>query len=241
MFGQYHPQFLLTRPLPQSQRFAAEITSRFADTRIEISPLMQAVAMVAQPLHGPFDAVIFTSETGVEFGSVISDLPKSAFCVGDRTTEAALAMGFDAVSAQGDWRDLVSLIKHKSQARRLLYLHALEAAVDLQNTLISAGLETISQAVYRQDPLDLTAQAQELLAGDKPVIVPLFSARSAQLFAAQLQTVRANAPIFAVVLSAQVADAISFPAQWVQISERPNSAEMLNAIALALQAREQSS
>jgi uroporphyrinogen-III synthase len=44
--------------------------------------------------------------------------------------------------------------------------------------------------VYRQEPLDLTEEAQQLLNRGDPVVVPLFSARTARLFFSQITATR---------------------------------------------------
>ena len=56
---------------------------------------------------GPFDAVIFTSETAVAAAAGLQGLPRVAFTVGDRTAAAAKAAGFVTHSASGDAEALV--------------------------------------------------------------------------------------------------------------------------------------
>jgi len=108
-------------------------------------------------------------------------------------------------------------------------LHAAEAATDLPNALNKAGLETVSIQVYCQNPQPLTPQAVQILRQDGPVILPLFSARSAALFFAEYTRIQATAPIFAVALSAQVSGGIS--AARLQIAARPDAQAMVDAVA----------
>jgi uroporphyrinogen-III synthase len=111
----------------------------------------------------------------------------------------------------------------------LLFLHAEEAALDLPDALNKAGLETVSIQVYRQKSQPLTPQAVQILCQDGPVILPLFSARSAALFLAEYTKIQATAPIYAAALSAQVASGIS--AAHMQIAARPDARAMVDAVA----------
>jgi uroporphyrinogen-III synthase len=224
MMRQSHAPIMLTRPLPQSQRFAEQLAD--LGRAIIMSPLMAAQMMPAPRPEGDFSAVIFTSETAVL--AQMHDLPKRAYCVGKRTADVAGAAGFTAQSAGGDWRDLYALILGDQPKGRLLFLHAAEAATDLPNALNTAGLETVSIQIYRQNPQPLTPQAMQILRQDGPVIVPLFSARSAALFFAEYTRIQATAPIFAVALSAQVSGGIS--AAHLQIAARPDARAMVDAV-----------
>lgn len=225
MMRQSHAPILLTRPQPQSQRFADQLAG--LGRQIVISPLMAAEVMNAPRPIGDFAAVIFTSETAVSVP--MQNLPKRAYCVGKRTATVARAAGFDAQSADGDWRKLYDLILRDHPAGRLLFLHAAEAARDLPNALNKAGLETVSVPVYCQNPQPLTAQAVQFLQTDSPVILPLFSARSAKLFFAEYGRIQATAPTFIAALSVQVAQGIT--AARLHIAARPDGPAMVDAVA----------
>lgn len=225
MMRQSHAPILLTRPLPQSQRFAQQLAG--LARQVVISPLMAVEILPASRPAGDFAAVIFTSETAVL--TQMPDLPKRAYCVGKRTATVARAAGFSAQSADGDWRKLYDLILRDHPGGRLLFLHAAEAARDLPNALNSAGLETFSVQVYRQNPQALTADAVAILRQDSPIILPLFSARSAKLFFAEYARIQGTAPIFIAALSAQVAEGIT--AAQLHTAARPDGQAMVEAVA----------
>ncbi len=224
MMRQSHAPIVLTRPLPQSQRFADQLAG--LGRQIVLSPLMAVQMLPAPRPSGAFAAVIFTSETAVL--AQMQDLPKRAYCVGKRTADVARAAGFTTRSAQGDWRALCDLILADPPQGRLLFLHAAEAAQDLPNALNLAGSETVSVQVYRQNAQALTEQATQILCQDSPVIVPLFSARSAVLFDNEYKRIAATAPIFAAALSAQVAAHIV--AAQLRIAARPDARAMVDAV-----------
>ncbi len=87
---------LLTRPAAQNARFAAQVTARFGPgVRFVDSPLLAPRFLDPTLPAGPFDAVVFTSETGVAgYRRLTAEQALPAWCVGPRTAEAARAAGF---------------------------------------------------------------------------------------------------------------------------------------------------
>lgn len=228
MARQSQPTILLTRPLAQSQRFADQIGSAL------ISPLMKPEFLSPRLPLGDFAAVVLTSETGAEAAGRISAaggvLPKQAFCVGNRTANAARVAGFAAISAAGAADDLLAHIISAAPVGRLLLLRGQDSAGDLEQRLILAGIETVSQIIYRQIAQNLTDEAIAVLQRPSPVILPIFSPRSAQLLAAELRRVAAKAPIWLAALSAAVPEAFDFPTVFIEIAIRPESAAMQVAV-----------
>ncbi len=227
---------LLTRPMAQSQAFAASLAARFGQAvRPVISPLMVPVFLTPKLPDGPFAGVIFTSATGVEV-SMAFDLPKRAFCVGAQTAARARAAGFQAVSANGDAAALVAAILADPPHGRLLHLRGEDARGDIAETLTSAGTETVSAVVYRQDPQPLTDEALTILALDGAVIVPLFSPRSALLFRAALPPDR-KASLWMAGISGAVAETVDGVAQRLEIARKPDADAMLDAVAALVEIR----
>lgn len=220
--------FLLTRPAWQGMRFAAALRRRFPDVEVVESPLLSPVLMQPDLPGGLFDAVVFTSETGVaSAGPYRGRLPRLAFCVGDRTAQAAREAGFDARSAAGDADALVALLVHL-RLGRLIHLQGQDSRGDVALRLNAAGVETFGVVTYRQEAQPLTAQAQTLLRGSMPVLAPVFSPRTARLLSQAAQDARA--PIWLAALSEAVAEAARMPTQRCIVAARPNADAMLAAI-----------
>ena len=224
---------LLTRPEAAGDRFAAELTARFGKgLRIVTSPLL-APRFLAPALPQDAAAVVLTSETGVTAALRLRDggqhLPARAFCVGDRTAEAARAAGFDAVSAKGDADALVALILADGSAGPFLHLHGAETRGDVVGRLQAAGLRAAGAVVYDQRPCPLADAARSLLDGQGPVLVPLFSPRTAALFA---ETAPHRAALWVAALSPAVASALgNLSVARLVTASRPDAAAMLAAIA----------
>lgn len=219
--------------MDQSLRFRGEVVARFGALSCVISPILQPRFLPIMPIDPATTAVIFTSQTGVAAAVAAGLTPaggfiKIAYCVGARTALAAREAGFVANDAQGDWRDLVKLITRLHGAGPLCFLSATEAAPDLQVALKKAGHHVQRLNVYTQDTRALNAQAIGLLQGTAPVLLPLFSARSAQVFCTLAPST--CAPIWIAALSAKVAQAFTLPFVHAVMAARPNSAALLDAM-----------
>ena len=234
MMKQSRPTILLTRPLPQSERFAREIAAQIGHVPVMISPLFQA-RFLQQPPRAAQGAVIFTSETGVAAavagGHVRAD--QIAYCVGSRTAQAAAQAGLNPLDAKGDWRDLALLIQSHCPRGPVTFFCAQDAPIHLEAALAGAGYVVARVEVYTQDILDLSAAARKVLRGDAPVILPLFSPKSAQVLAQHIP--QKLAPLWLACISAACLS--SFDAEYARsaIAHRPNAAALLDAIGNLLQ------
>ncbi|SFR34072.1 uroporphyrinogen-III synthase [Litoreibacter janthinus] len=209
---------LLTRPLAASERFAAELRAP-----VVISPLMETVWIETAPLTAPPDAVAFTSQNGVEGFIRCQSWRGTAYCVGDRTAQAAKEAGFDAESAEGDIADLTALLAKRAPGAALVHARGRHVAGEL-------GVRAVPLVVYEQRVMALTPEARKLLSAKDKVILPLFSPRSATLFAKQL-TGAEQAQLVLVAMSEAVAQACTDSGMPVAcIADAPDAASMKLAI-----------
>ncbi|WP_413687547.1 uroporphyrinogen-III synthase [Rhodobacter sp. Har01] len=185
---------------------------------------------------GPFGAVILSSETGVRAAARLRDagqpLPGRAFCVGDRTAEVARASGFDAISAGGAVENLAALILSRPDEGPLLWLRGQDRAGDLLSLL--PGRQVAEAVVYAQKECLPTAEAMAVIAAPGPVVVPLFSPRTARLFVQALPETR-SATLLPVAMSGNVAAALPPDlARLAVVAERPDAPAMIAAISRAI-------
>lgn len=226
MVRQSQPRFLLTRPQPQSARFARDLVGE-----VVISPLMRTEVIPVTLPDTPFAAVVFTSETGVAAAQALGlALPRLAYCVGARTALAAQGLGLEVKSADGDMVQLAALIRQERPDAPLLILRAEQVAGDLAADLNSAGLETFSAVIYRQNACPLNAEAVALLQQEVTVGVPLFSARSAQLFVAEYLRIGGVARLLIAAMSPAVVAALELSPQDIEVAAQPDAASMLAAL-----------
>jgi uroporphyrinogen-III synthase len=198
------PVVLLTRPTVQSARFADILRARVPELKIVTSPLIAPVLLSPIMPLKPWKAIILSSETGAEAaGRIKATLPDLAFCVGDRTAQAARAAGFVTRSADGDAEALLTLIL-SHPIGPLLHLRGREARGDLAKRLSANGIETDEAVIYAQEEQPLTDEAIALLQGATPVLAPVFSPRSAEILAAECRRTMASAPMTLLGMSAAV-------------------------------------
>ncbi|WP_413874696.1 uroporphyrinogen-III synthase [Albidovulum sp.] len=231
------PALLLTRPEAQSRRFAALFRARFgADWPVVLSPLTEIAFLPGDlPAELPPD-IVFTSENAVAaFSRLSRDRHATAWCVGTRTEAAARAAGFTTRRGPGDWTGLARLLIEAGGVRRVFHPRGVHAAGDLPGTLGSAGIETVSIPIYDQRELLPTAEALRLMQASRPILLPLFSPRSARLAARAFAAAKAPLRIAAISGAADAA-ALGLPATVRIIAARPDGDAMLDALAALIDA-----
>jgi uroporphyrinogen-III synthase len=222
---------LLTRPRPQGLRFARQLRASLDQPfRITQSPLIQPIFLHPALPKVRFHAVIFTSETGAAAATSYTGLPKLAYCVGDQTAAAARRAGFFTQSAAGDAEALLHMILQTSPNQPLLHICGTDTRGDVAGRLNKARIETHVLTAYTQEPAPLTTQAARILAGIAPVIVPLFSPRTVQIFAAAAEQIT-TAPLYIVALSAAVAQALGgLHVARLETAAQPTAEAMIAAV-----------
>ncbi|WP_011457194.1 uroporphyrinogen-III synthase [Jannaschia sp. CCS1] len=192
------PTLLLTRPRPASERFARGLEG--AD--IIIAPLMEIVGTGAEIDLAGVHGLILTSQAAVPF---VPQTTLPAYCVGARTTAVARGAGISADFVGEDADALVQALAARRPDGPLLHLHGTHTRGDIARRLSAHGITVQSLTLY--DQRDCPPDPAFYDAITRPdLIVPLFSPRSAILFAAASQTLRDDTVLLA--LSPAVAHAL---------------------------------
>ncbi|MDG4650535.1 uroporphyrinogen-III synthase [Roseibacterium sp. SDUM158017] len=226
------PTFLLTRPRAASEAFALELAARWPDARIVVAPLMEIVPLDPPPGLAAAAGLIFTSANAV--AQAEPGLGRPAWCVGARTAEAARAAGFDARMAGETADELVDALSGVRPDGLVVHLHGRHRRGHVAERLSAAGLRVEGAAVYDQRPVAPDSLLLDALAAEV-LCVPLFSPRSAELFAAAAGPVLGDGlreGIGFVALSEAVRDAL--PATWRKaavVAPRPDAEAVLERIA----------
>lgn len=216
---------LITRPEPGAQDFADALRVHLGGgIPIILSPMQQNVSSGALPDLDKFSGLVFTSRTAVQVFAGLTDrrdLP--AYCVGDATAAAAQAAGLKAQSASGDADALVDMLRTGNVKGPLLHLRGTHSRGE-----VAIRLGASQAIIYSQKPQSLTAEAQAALSRESPVILPLFSPRSAQLF---FSGALPHAPLFVAVISEATAQMVPpGAARRMVLAERPDARAMLRAV-----------
>jgi uroporphyrinogen-III synthase len=146
-------RLVLTRPKQDSERSAVPLRARGHD--VLIAPLMR-IETIAADLDRHCGAIVVTSANAIAAVAAHEArdglIPLPVYAVGERTANAARAVGFaDVTSADGDLRDLVRLISTLPSVSetRLLYLAGENRAGDLVGDLAAHGIAVEMALVYR--------------------------------------------------------------------------------------------
>jgi uroporphyrinogen-III synthase len=239
MGAQSRPAILLTRPAPAARRFARSLRHALGPgLRVCIAPLI-----TPRPIHAPVPRllaaptqplIVFTAEEGV--AGFVRNWPVAglrALCVGPRTTAVARAAGFDATAVPGGTAQALLDMLLIADPQPVVVIRGREAAHDLAAGLTAAGRSAEAATVYAQEAQPLGARAQALLHGSAPVVVPVFSARSAALLTRAASG--ASAPLWlAAIGPAAVTAATPLAPARVQIAPTPDAAGMRAAVAVLM-------
>lgn len=222
---------LLTRPQAQSARFAQAFAARFgADFPVVISPLQEIVPNDTKIALDGITGLIFSSENGVEsFANHSRGRRFSAYCVGERTAQAARKRGLDVRFVAANADALVAEVGAHRPGGRLLHLRGKHARGAVAERLEEAGQACGAAVIYDQIRQKPSQSAQETLAGKGAVLTPLFSPRSAVLFTEVAQGT--PAPLFLATMSAAVTQAWNGPEPCaLEQAETPGATAMLDAL-----------
>ena len=224
---------LLTRPRVASERFASEVQSALGPVgEICISPLIDIVPLPLPDEVRNGKVFAFTSENAARvFSNTASGKGRRAYCVGQRTAQAARAAGFETLQAGGDVAALTQVIRADAPSDPVLHLGGRHQSGDLAGALTQSGLRAKRHVIYDQEERPFSAAAHALLNGDGDVVAPVFSPRTARIFRGAMPPQCAR--IHLVALSRAVAEAwgANTGQGSVTIARDPTSAAMIAAMA----------
>lgn len=223
---------LVTRPQAEGEAFATALAARFgARVRPVVAPLIAPRYLTPPIADHNYAAVMFTSAHAVEGARRLGiRLPSLAWCVGRKTASVATAAGFQARSADRDADALAKAVLADPPNGRILYLRGVDTHHNILEMLNDSGISVDVAIVYVQEPQPLTAEALALLHSPGPVLVPLFSPRTATLFRAGLPLDTA-AQLHIAAMSPAVARAVGdLPRAALTIARHPDAPAMLDAV-----------
>lgn len=226
--GLVHDQILLmTRPRRDAERFVAGLAPELLKgVRVLYAPLLEIVRTAPNPDLTGMAGVIFSSGNAVALMSDGGGAP--CFCVGARTAAKAREKGFRVDVTARDAQDLVTRMIALEPAAPLVHISGAHRRGDIAHHLSQAGITTQVAEIYDQRLLPLSSEGQTALAGDLPVILPLFSPRTAVHLADQILPARGTT---AIALSSTVAAALGDAVfRDIQIAAQPTGKDMVVAI-----------
>ena len=216
---------LLTRPAPSSAEFLAACEARLG-RRIPYvqSPLIEIRALSVP--SGGAETVVLTSGNAVRvLGNWLKG--RRVATVGQNTAALAQQAGADAVALGETGQELLENAGKIDGP--VLVCRGVHARLDLAAELENRGVPAREAIVYDQVARNLTDEAKSLLTGDRPVVAPVFSPRSAAL----LSDHAISAPLTILAISSATAEAWKGDAD-IRIAESPTAEAMSRLVAVTL-------
>lgn len=215
---------LLTRPTEASRDVQERLRADGISLPVVISPILR-IEFCEVDTPSDMAGAIFTSKNGV---AAVSGQNMPAWCVGWATAEIAEAKGWRTIAAEGEAQSLLRRILADAPEGKLVHFRGEHMRVDVAAQLREKGLDAVDIVAYRQEAEPLEQEARALLEREKPVILPLFSPRSAA------QVAKAGpfrAPLWIVAISEAVArEAEPLGAQKMIVTDQPDGEMMIAAI-----------
>ena len=126
--------------------------------------------------------LLITSANAVAYlpaALVGSKLP--TFCVGEATTRVALKQGLMAQHLAATAEDLYNVLSGGFLEGPLLHLRGTHTTLDFEAYFRDTLIEVQNLIIYQQSAQDLKPATYTLLRGMVPIVLPIFSLRSAEL------------------------------------------------------------
>ncbi len=173
--------------------------------------------------------LIFSSANAVNAAKSLNvDRNLPAFCVGPVTSAAATQVGWSARMVGATAEELVASLLQLRPESPLLHLRGEHSRGNVAQRLTELGLTTHERPVYQQHLLPLTPRAEEAAAGNRPVIAPIFSPRTARQFADMWC---GSAPLWLAAISEATAEPLrTLTYRRMRIANEPSPEKMTEAV-----------
>lgn len=182
------PRLLLTRPRDSAQADAGALRALGWHGQIVIAPLQDiTLRAVAPEVIRQARSLVATSQHAIAvLAQAGAARDVALWCVGPRTLAAAQAAGFTHLrgGTGADAEALLAQLLAEGTEDPIVHVHGDHLAIDLAARLRAAGHDARGVAGYGQQALALSDAGRACLMAAGDVVVPLYSPRSARLFAA---------------------------------------------------------
>lgn len=226
------PILVMTRPTAEARRFVADCEKALGGRiTVVFAPVMDIRPVAATVDAACYAGFILTSANGAQNAPELAGKP--VYCVGEKTAAAARARGARIALVAKDADDLVARTIAAPPPAPLLHLRGEHARGQVAERLTRAGIRTEEAIVYAQAEVSLTAEAKAAIMGDEPVVLPIFSPRSAHLAGAAVD--RPGKALHVIVISQAVAQAWAAETGGLaEVCDAPTGEEMLQRTIAAL-------
>ena len=177
---------LLTRPLGGNERFCLKIKHLLYSCEILDNPIQKIDFLPSLSKVNKNSVLIFTSANGLRVAKKHNLINKKCFVVGANTKKIAVSFGYDVLGFSKDQENLLKLIKSKKPTESMVHIRGKHTVGNLCNALKRNQFSCLDIIGYNQEPLKIKKQNLQKIHSGRPVILPIFSSRSAELLQSNL-------------------------------------------------------
>ena len=177
---------LLTRPLDGNERFCLKIKHLLYSCEILDNPIQKIDFLPSLSKVNKNSVLIFTSANGLRAAKKHNLINKKCFVVGSNTKKIAASFGYDVLGFSKDQENLLNLIKSKKPTESMVHIRGKHTVGNLCDALKRNQFSCLDIIGYNQEPLKIKKQNLQKIHSGRPVILPIFSSRSAELLQSNL-------------------------------------------------------
>ena len=177
---------LLTRPLDGNERFCLKIKHLLYSCEILDNPIQRIDFLPSLSKVNKNSVLIFTSANGLRAAKKNNLSNKKCFVVGANTKKIAVSFGYDVLGFSKDQENLLKLIKSKKPTESMVHIRGKHTVGNLCDALKRNQFSCLDIIGYNQEPLKIKKQNLQKIHSGRPVILPIFSSRSAELLQSNL-------------------------------------------------------
>ena len=177
---------LLTRPLGGNERFCLKIKHLLYSCEILDNPIQRIDFLPSLSKINKNSVLIFTSANGLRAAKKHNLINKKCFVVGANTKKIAVSFGYDVLGFSKDQENLLKLIKSKKPTESMVHIRGKHTVGNLCDALKRNQFSCLDIIGYNQEPLKIKKQNLQKIHSGRPVILPIFSSRSAELLQSNL-------------------------------------------------------
>ena len=225
------PILMVTRPIESAQGFVKAVKSQAKSPFQTVNSPALRIDPIDVPEIGQVDTLVLTSSNGVKRAAEIGLCPVECFCVGEKTTKLAQNLGLGAKLAGHDAEALVQTLMEVRPSGQIVHLSGQHTRGAVVERLKSVGLNARRVIAYHQKILEPTAEAKGAFMGTIPVVLPMFSPRSAALVIKQ----PINAPLHVIAMSDAVREVLPQGfGSTIKVVDHPDEDHMVSSTAQVL-------
>jgi uroporphyrinogen-III synthase len=172
---------LLTRPLDGNERFCSKIKHLLYKCEILDSPIQKIEFLPGLSKVNKDAVLIFTSVNGLRAVEKHNLTNNRCFVVGKNTKKIAVNFGYEVLGCSKDQENLLKLIKSKKPKESMVHIRGKHTVGNLCYSLKKREFSCLEIIGYNQEPLKIKKQNLQKIQSGRPVILPIFSSRSAKL------------------------------------------------------------